>query len=85
VYVSVRAGGDPVEGRLGQLAGVTSVTRIGEPEADYARYLLKCEGGDDIGEQVFRVAVESGWTINELRRETPSLEDIFLKLTTKEK
>ena len=85
IYVSIRAGEAPVEQRLGAIPSVSSVTRVAELEAGYVRYLLKSKNGGDIGEQVFRAVVESGWSINELRRETLSLEDIFLKLTTKEK
>jgi ABC-2 type transport system ATP-binding protein len=84
VYVSVRSGDTPVEEVLGRIRSVTSVARVGGGEG-YVRYVLKSSNGVDIGEEVFRAAVENGWTVNEIRRETLSLEDIFLKLTTKEK
>ena len=85
VYVSVRSGGASVEEVLGRIASVTSVASAGEGAEGYVRYVIKCKNGVDIGEEVFRAAVENGWTVNEIRRETLSLEDIFLKLTTKEK
>jgi ABC-2 type transport system ATP-binding protein len=85
IYVSIRAGGAAVEQGLGGIPSVSSVTRIADLDEGYVRYVLKSKNGGGIAEQVFRTAVEQGWTINELRRETLSLEDIFLKLTTKEK
>jgi ABC-2 type transport system ATP-binding protein len=85
VYVSVRAGGTAVEEVLGRIRSVASVARVGEGAAGYVRYVIKCTNGIDVGEEVFRAAVENSWTVNEIRRETLSLEDIFLKLTTKEK
>jgi ABC-2 type transport system ATP-binding protein len=85
VYVSVKAGDAPVEEALGRITSVTSVDRVSEGEQGYVRYVLKSKNGVDVGEHVYRAAVENGWTINELRRETLSLEDIFLKLTTQEK
>jgi hypothetical protein len=40
------------------------------------------DGG--IGEEIFRCAVESGWTLSELRPEHASLEEVFRSLTTRE-
>jgi len=37
--------------------------------------------GEDMRERVFRAAVESGWTLLELRREEASLENVFRELT----
>ncbi|MFZ1948330.1 MAG: ATP-binding cassette domain-containing protein [bacterium] len=95
IRVSIRAGGvggaagaaeaRRVEESLGRIASVTSVTQVGQPSQDYIAYLVKAGNAGRLGEEVFRTAVAAGWTINELKRETLSLEDIFLKLTTKEK
>jgi ABC-2 type transport system ATP-binding protein len=85
LYVSVKSGGTQVAETIGQIPGVASVTGVGEAVAGYSRYLIKTRDGGDIAERIFTAAVESGWTLNELRRETLSLEDIFLRLTTKEK
>jgi ABC-2 type transport system ATP-binding protein len=84
IYVSISAGGDPVDARLAAIGSVTSVERISDAGGGYVRYLVKAGDDEDIGEAIFRIAVENNWKINELRRETLSLEDIFLKLTTRE-
>lgn len=85
VHVSIKAGAEGVEEKLGRIPSVAGVSRGAGPAAGYATYVIKGRGGEDLGEHVFRVAVESSWTINELRKETLSLEDIFLRLTTREK
>ena len=84
IYVSISAGEEPVDVRLAGIRSVTSVSRMEEAPGGYVRYLVKAGNDEDVGEAIFRVAVENNWKINELHRETLSLEDIFLKLTTKE-
>jgi ABC-2 type transport system ATP-binding protein len=84
VEVSVRPGGEDVEERLRRIPLVASVSRVGA-RGGYSTFVLKARDGGDLGEEVFKAAVAGGWTINELRKETLSLEDIFLRLTTKEK
>jgi ABC-2 type transport system ATP-binding protein len=84
IHVSIRAEAASADDVLSALGTVTSVARVSEAEGGYVKYVVKAHNGLDLGEQIFRAAVEKGWTINELRRETLSLEDIFLRLTTKE-
>jgi ABC-2 type transport system ATP-binding protein len=85
----IAASGTPEE--LHSVAGGEDSLHVSVKAADapvergYVRYLLKAGDGIDVGEEIFKVGVENGWTINEIRRETLSLEDIFLRLTTKEK
>ena len=64
---------------LSALDGVKGVRRA----ADHA-YELECQPQTDPREQVFRVAVEKGWVLLELKEQTASLEDIFVRLTTQE-
>jgi len=85
VYVSLDSSGAPAEEALGKIGSVRSVERAGEPKGSYVTYLLKAVDGVDLGAEVFRVVSANRWTLNELRRETLSLEAIFLRLTTKEK
>jgi ABC-2 type transport system ATP-binding protein len=84
IHVSIRAGAIPPETILSQVSSVTSVDRVSEGSGGYARYVVKVKNGGDVSEEIFKIAVENGWILNELRRETLSLEDIFLKLTTRE-
>ena len=82
--VSIRGDESAVRAALERMAGVRSVTRSGAGDGGFVRYTVKAADGGDMGEMIFRAAVENGWTLNELRRETLSLEDIFLRLTTTE-
>jgi ABC-2 type transport system ATP-binding protein len=92
IHVSIRsndarpgdAGGDAVKEALSSIGGVASAKMVAEAGEGYLRYSVNVSGGTDVAETIFRMAVERGWTINELKRETLSLEDIFLKLTTRE-
>jgi ABC-2 type transport system ATP-binding protein len=83
IYVSISAGDAPVSDSLAEIESVTSVTRVGE-SGEYIRYLVKSINREDIGEAIFKAAVDNNWKLNELRMEKLSLEDIFLKLTTRE-
>jgi len=85
IYVSVKGGGSSVPEKLGMIRSVTGIETRRPAAPGYSAYVLKAAGGTDVPEEVFKIAVESGWTLNELRKETLSLEDIFLRLTTKEK
>jgi ABC-2 type transport system ATP-binding protein len=84
IHVSISAGEEPVDTRLAGIRSVTSVSRVADAGGGYVKYMVKAKDGGDVGEEIFQAAVESGWKINELHRETLSLEDIFLRLTTKE-
>lgn len=42
---------------------------------------IRCSSGEDIGEKIFRLAVAKNWRLAELRRETPTLEEVFVRLT----
>ena len=45
---------------------------------------IECEGSADPREEIFRAAVDNGWVLLELARTEASLEDIFVRLTTRE-
>ena len=64
---------------LAALPGVTGVRA-----ADAATYHLDCAAGADPRPDAFRLAVERGWTLQELTLEKASLEDLFVRLTTRE-
>jgi gliding motility-associated transport system ATP-binding protein len=72
----------PLEEALKGLPGVASVEVEGEPDETRAR--LTCMQGSDPREDVYRLAVERGWTLRELARESLSLEDVFVRLTRHE-
>jgi len=64
-----------------QLPGVVGVRPgAGGPGS----FVLECDRAADPRERVFHAAVERGWVLLELALERPSLEDVFVRLTTHE-
>ena len=66
---------------LGALAGVEAVAAEGDAGT---RFRLDCAKGSDPRAEVFRAAVAEGWTLVELAAERASLEDVFVRLTTRD-
>jgi ABC-2 type transport system ATP-binding protein len=66
---------------LGALAGVESVEVADESGR---RFDLSCARGADPRAAIFRLAVERGWTLLELAPARASLEDVFVRLTTRD-
>jgi len=48
------------------------------------RFHVAIEGGADLRRDVFNLAVRKGWVLLEIAQTMPSLEDIFLRLTTRD-
>ncbi len=69
------------EEALAALPGVGAVRRLDVTEP---RYLLERENGVDPRPEVFRLAVARGWVLVELAEERATLEDIFVRLTTRD-
>jgi hypothetical protein len=51
------------------------------PAEGETRFRVHCAADGDVAEEIFRLAVQSGWILRELSRETVSLEDVFVRLT----
>lgn len=75
----------PAEGMADALAQLPGVTTV-RPDAERAgRFSLECSAGADPRAAVFHLAVERGWTLVELAASRASLEDIFVRLTTRDR
>jgi gliding motility-associated transport system ATP-binding protein len=68
------------EARLRQVPGVQHVYANGPAGS----FLLECELGQDIREDVARLAVTNNWGLVELKSISMTLEDVFLQLTRHE-
>ena len=65
--------------------GLSTLTGVGEVRSEGGgRFRITSEGGADLRRAVFELAVARGWTLLELHRSVPSLEDVFLRLTTRD-
>jgi ABC-2 type transport system ATP-binding protein len=58
IHVSIRAEAASADDVLSALGTVTSVARVSEAEGGYVKYVVKAHNGLDLGEQIFRAAVE---------------------------
>ncbi len=79
VRVELKDATDVAAESLGQIDGVASVSKD-----RHGRFELECESGSDIREDVFRAAVSNHWVLLGLTEERASLEDVFVRLTTRE-
>jgi ABC-2 type transport system ATP-binding protein len=66
------------------VAGSAAPAGSGAVSASPTHVSLECAEGSDPREAVFRLAVERGWILLELKQSKASLEDIFVRLTTLE-
>jgi ABC-2 type transport system ATP-binding protein len=64
---------------LGALPGVVAVDDRGD-----GRHVVEHTPGSDPREAVFKLAVERGWVLLALTPQQASLEDVFVRLTTRE-
>jgi ABC-2 type transport system ATP-binding protein len=81
VSISVELQGEPAGAAdaLGALADVESVETL-----EGGRFALACATGSDPRAAIFGLAVEKGWTLVGLGAERASLEDVFVRLTTRD-
>ena len=75
------AAGEPAELER-SLSGNPSLTQHDCPEADCCAFRLESAPDQDLREAVFQTCARQGLPLLELRRDTLTLEDIFLKLTS---
>lgn len=76
----VRADRSAVQEKLAKVAFVSSAT-VNDAGDGLSSVKVTVSGKEDIGEELFKIAVDNGWVLSELRRETASLEDVFTQLT----
>jgi ABC-2 type transport system ATP-binding protein len=64
---------------LARVTGVKDVTV--ESDGDWSIFQLRLEANTDPSEDVMRLATSKHWTVRELTRRRPTLEDVFVELT----
>jgi len=74
-----------IQSRLQAVPGTRSVQLLGDTlEQNRHRLQVSFESNQDLGGELAKAIVESGFGLFEMRRSRPSLEDVFLNLTTQE-
>ncbi|MDE3078244.1 MAG: ABC transporter ATP-binding protein, partial [Chloroflexota bacterium] len=82
VQVEARA---PRAGLIETLRSLPGITHVTAQESDgHVRAEVEASGHRDVRSEIAAAVVAKGWGLLELRAATMSLEDIFLKLTTRE-
>ncbi|HUT55156.1 MAG TPA: ATP-binding cassette domain-containing protein [bacterium] len=82
--IMVRGDKDRIESGLKTIPDVVSFQAVGQ-EGSLWRYEIVGREGVHLGEQIFRMAADSGISLAELRREKTSLESVFQQMTEGEK
>ena len=77
--VEAKVGADHAAADLQKLPGVKDVTV--EKDGDFSIFQLRLEANADPSEEVMRLATSNRWTVRELTRRRPTLEDVFVELT----
>ena len=83
VHISIRGESEEIEAKLKTLSFVSSFKKM-ESDDGVFRYQISSQQKHNPAEDLFRFVVENNWSLTELRQETISLEDVFLKLTGSE-
>jgi ABC-2 type transport system ATP-binding protein len=65
---------------LGGLDGITSVEVVGRAPSDATSYRLLTAAETDVRTTVAQTAIDCGWGLQELTRNTMSLEDLFVRI-----
>jgi ABC-2 type transport system ATP-binding protein len=84
LYVEVDAPAEAVEAKVKTLKGVTRVVPGKPDRGRQAGFTVEAELGMDVRRDLAAMVVGQGWGLLELRPVGMSLEDVFLRLTTKE-
>ncbi len=83
ILVEIRGPQDAVVQKLRSLPRVVGV-RVEGAHDGKVKVIVDAEVGSDLREAIAEAVVRSGWGLLELRPTSMTLEEIFLKLTTKE-
>jgi ABC-2 type transport system ATP-binding protein len=82
--VEVKGPSADVEKAFGKLDGITGVKEVGKETRGASRFEVTTDGTLQAREGLFQCVVKNKWVLYQLNPVGMSLEDVFLKLTTKE-
>lgn len=84
VYVEVDAPKSEFISEIKKIKGVTDINEIEKTTAGTYTYNIDIEEGKKVTKDIVSKIVKNDWELIELKRPQVSLEDVFLKLVTKE-
>ena len=77
--IEAKVGTDNALDDLAKIPGVKDVAV--EQEGEYSNFQLRLEANADPSEPVMQLAANRHWTVREMSRRRPTLEDVFVELT----
>lgn len=84
--IVIKGGRDTVPKLLSSIEHVKSVTVTKNPDENAGdKYVLLTENGEDVREKVFSLLKDTDCSILEMKLVTPTLEDVFITLTSEAK
>jgi ABC-2 type transport system ATP-binding protein len=82
--VEIKGPAAEVEKALSKTEGVSSVRAVGRETKGLTRYEVTTDGSSEVRETLFHCVVKNKWVLTQLTPVGLSLEEVFLRLTTKE-
>lgn len=77
----IKAPRPEIEKQVAELKNLTIDTFQPAANGTWQQVVLTSEQSEDLSEAIFQWVVKNNWSLGELRRETTSLEEVFLELT----
>jgi ABC-2 type transport system ATP-binding protein len=84
IYVEVEAPKERFLTEIKKIKGIAAVKEEAKTGEGVYSYSMESEDGSDIRRELVSRIVKNDWTLFEMKRRQVSLEDVFLKLVTKE-
>ena len=82
VHAAIRGTEEDISTKLDEMDMITGFTHL-KTDDDVVSYdITAASEGDEAIESIFHAAVQNGWSLTELRKESVDLEHIFLSFTT---
>ncbi len=75
----------PAEAVKTAVTGINGVGKVQTTLVDgWNRLVIEAQPGQDVREDIFKIASKNGWALREIRREVASLEDFFVQITAQQ-
>jgi len=84
IRTQIEASDDLVIEKLGEIPGIVRMVKEEMVSKNISNYLIETRKGIDVPRELCGMAFKNQWILREIRPVEMSLEDIFLKLVTKE-
>ena len=84
IEIEVKGPSPEVEKTLQKVEGISAVKALGKESRGLCRFEVSTDGSFETREALFHCIVKNKWVLYQMTPLGMSLEDVFLKLTTKE-